>query len=307
MNNKKGRVFYPFLFYRIFIIIFVTMRIKKKYVLLESLLIDVSSEFSDNEKRILKLIHKKYNKERENYNYSLYDVAAWLIEDFDLSYEDAFELSKSYFWEGRRLFSEYEPLRKKWPIAEIFFNKLGEFSGEFAKSFPNDIYGTLEVKIKDDEGFNDVRDVRIWGGFNSLSFYLNFPFYRIYDGFRSTYIGGESSDARLIRVDIDFKLLDNDGNTIDAPRWRTEEYESGSINLNEFLVSVNYRIGSGSSLESKNLMEFKVPFPKPLTKQSVMDIFKKLTEDVIQKIQTTTFELPAGTEPIVVSAGSQLD
>ena len=71
------------------------MRIKKKYVLLESLLIDVSSEFSDNEKRILKLIHKKYNKERENYNYSLYDVAAWLIEDFDLSYEDAFELSKS--------------------------------------------------------------------------------------------------------------------------------------------------------------------------------------------------------------------
>jgi hypothetical protein len=54
-------------------------------------------------------------------------------------------------------------------------------------------------------------------------------------------------------------------------------------------------------------MEFKVPFPKPLTKQSVMDIFKKLTEDVIQKIQTTTFELPAGTEPIVVSAGSQLD
>lgn len=283
------------------------MRIKKKYVLLESLLIDTSNEFSDNEKRILKLIHKKYEKEMSGYNFSVYDVAAWLIEDFDLSYEVAFELSKSYFWEGRKLFSEYEPLRKKWPIAEIFFNKLGEFSGEFAKSFPNDIYGTLEVKIKDDEGFNDVRDVRIWGGFNSLSLYLNFPFYRIYDGYRSTFISGEITDARLIRVDIGFKLLDNDGNTVNAPRWSTEEYVDGSINLNEFLVSVNYRIGSGDSLASKNLMEFKVPFPKPLTKQSVMDIFKKITEDTIQKIQSTTFKLPAGIEPIVVSVGSQLD
>jgi len=284
------------------------MRIKKKYVLLESLLIDTSSEFSNSEKRILRLIHKKYNGEREKYNFSVYEVAAWLIEDFELSYGVAFELSKSYFLEGSRLFSEYEPLRKKWPIAEIFFSKIGEFTNEFVKSFPNDTYGSVEVKIKGDEGFNDVRDVRIWGGYNSLALYLNFPFYRIYDGIRSTYLGGESSDARLIRVDIGFKLLDNDGNTVDAsPRWRTEEYEDGSINLNEFLVSVNYRIGSGDSRVSKILMELKVPFPQPLTKQSVIDIFKKITEDTIQKIQSTTFKLPAGIEPIVVSAGSQLD
>lgn len=283
------------------------MRIKKKYVLLESLLIDTSSEFSNSEKRILRLIHKKYNEEREKYNFSIYEVAAWLIEDFELSYEVAFELSKSYFLEGSKLFSEYEPLRKKWPIAEIFFSKIGEFTNEFVKSFPNDTYGSVEVKIKDDEGFNDVRDVRIWGGYNSLSLYLNFPFYRIYDGFRSTYLGGESSDARLIRLNIEFKQLGNDGNTVNAPRWRTEEYEDGSINLNEFLVSVNYRIGSGENEKLKILMELKVPFPQPLTKQSVIDIFKKITEDVIQKIQTTTFELPAGIEPIVVSAGSQLD
>lgn len=284
------------------------MRIKKKYVLLESLLIDTSNEFSDNEKRILKLIHKKYEKEMSSYNFSVYDVAAWLIEDFDLSYEVAFELSKSYFWEGRKLFSEYEPLRKKWPIAEIFFSKLGEFSGEFAKSFPNDIYGTLEVKIKGDEGFNDVRDVRIWGGYNSLSLYLNFPFYRIYDGFRSTYLGGESSDARLIRINIEFKQLGNDGNPVQTSRWGTEDYENGTINLNEFLVAVNYKVGGGdSSVGFKNLIKFKVPYPKPLTKQAVTDIFKKITEDTIQKIRSTTFKLPAGIEPIVASVGSQLD
>ena len=123
------------------------MRIKKKYVLLESLLIDTSNEFSDNEKRILKLIHKKYEKEMSSYNFSVYEVAAWLIEDFELSYEVAFELSKSYFWEGRKLFSEYEPLRKKWPIAEIFFSKLGDFTNEFSKSITEQIYGRIEVKI----------------------------------------------------------------------------------------------------------------------------------------------------------------
>jgi hypothetical protein len=55
------------------------------------------------------------------------------------------------------------------------------------------------------------------------------------------------------------------------------------------------------------LMTFKVPYPQPLTKQSVMDLLKKVGEDVIQKIKSTTFELPAGEEPIVVSAGTQLD
>ena len=38
-----------------------------------------------------------------------------------------------------------------------------------------------------------------------------------------------------------------------------------------------------------------------------MDLLEKVSDDVIQKIQSTTFELPAGEEPIVVSVGSQLD
>ena len=306
MNNKKGRVFYPFLFYRIFIIIFVTMRIKKKYVLLESLLIDTSDEFNENEKRIMKLIHKKYGNTTPNYSISVYDVAAWLIDDFDLSYEVAFELAKTYYWQGSKLFKEFEPLRKKWPIAEIFFSKLGEFTGEFAKSFPDDIYGRVEIKIKGDEGFNDVRDIRIWGGYSSLTFWMVFPFYRISDGFRSTYIDTPTSDARLIKVNIEFNLLDNEGNAV-KPSWRTEEYENGTYNLNEFLVSVKYKVGENENKDFDKLMEFKVPFPKPLTKQSVMDIFKKVTEDVKQKIQTTTFEPPVGTEPLIISVGTQLD
>jgi hypothetical protein len=282
------------------------MRIKKKYVLLESLLIDTSSEFSDSEKRILKLIHKKHKD--DGYSFSIYDVAAWLIEDFDLSYEIAFELSKTYFYENSKLFKESEPLRKKWPIAEIFFSKLGEFTTEFAKSFPNDVYDRIQVKFNGDEGFNDMRDVKIWGGHTSLSFWMIFPYYRIYDGFRSTYIEGSSGEARLIRTDIVFKQIGNDGNPIEIHRWKTDEYENGSVNINEFIVTVNYFIGERIDGETPtNLMTFKVPYPKPLTKQSVMDLLEKVSDDVIQKIKSTTFELPAGEEPIVVSVGSQLD
>ena len=85
------------------------MRIKKKYVLLESLLIDTSDEFNENEKRIMKLIHKKYGNTTPNYSISVYDVAAWLIDDFDLSYEVAFELAKTYYWQGSKLFKELFP------------------------------------------------------------------------------------------------------------------------------------------------------------------------------------------------------
>jgi hypothetical protein len=282
------------------------MRIKKKYVLLESLLIDTSSEFNDNEKRILKLIHKKHKD--EGYSFNIYNVAAWLIDDFDLPYEIAFELSKSYFYEGSKLFKESEPLRKKWPIAEIFFSKLGEFTNEYAKSFPNDIYDTIQVKFNGDEGFNDMREVKIWGGHTSLSFWMIFPYYRMYDGYRSTYIEGSSSDARLLRIDIVFKQIDKDGNPIEVHKWKTDQYEDGTVNLNEFLVTVNYLVGQRVDGEiPTKLMTFKVPYPQPLTKQSVMDLLKKVGEDVIQKIKSTTFELPAGEEPIVVSAGTQLD
>lgn len=282
------------------------MRIKKKYVLLESLLIDTSSEFNDNEKRILKLIHKKHKN--DGYSFNIYHVAAWLIEDFDLPYEIAFELSKSYFYEGSKLFKESEPLRKKWPIAEIFFSKLGEFTNEYAKSFPNDIYDTIQVKFNGDEGFNDMREVKIWGGHTSLSFWMIFPYYRMYDGYRSTYIEGSSSDARLLRIDIVFKQIDKDGNPIEVHGWKTDQYEDGTVNLNEFLVTVNYLVGQRVDGEiPTKLMTFKVPYPQPLTKQSVMDLLKKVGEDVIQKIKSTTFELPAGEEPIVVSAGTQLD
>ncbi len=281
------------------------MRIKKKYVLLESLLIDVTNEFNDNEKRILKLIHKKHKD--DGYNYSVFDVASWLIDDFNLDYETAFELSKSYYWEKSKLFSNYEPLRKKWPIAELFFYKLSDFTTKFVKSYNDEMYGEIEVNFNGDEGFNDVRDVRLWSGYNSVSLYIPFKFFTIIDGYRRTHIEMDQRDLRTLRIDINFSQIDNNGNSIEHSVWRTEEYENGKININEFLVNVTFKNGISSDTSETTLMSFKVPYPKPLNVVSATESIKKIVEDVIQKIKTTTFQLPSGVEPIVISAGSRLD
>jgi hypothetical protein len=280
------------------------MRVKKKYVLLESLLIDVTNEFNDNEKRILKLIHKKHKDDK--YNFSVFDVAAWLIEDFNLDYETAFELSKSYYWENSKLFSVYEPLRKKWPMAELFFSKIHDFTGNLVKSYNDDTYGQIEVHFNGDEGFNDVRDVRLWSGYNSMSLFIPFNFFHIVDDYRRIYIDMDDRDARTLRVDIQFFQLDSQGNKLEHNIWRTDDYENGKINLDEFLIEVGYRSGKSGDETPQKLMSFNAPYPKPLNVTSATQTLKNILEDVIQKIKSTTFQLPSGVEPIVVSVGSQL-
>ena len=56
--------FYPFfLFYKIFIIKLASMRIKKKDVILEASLLDVSTEFNKHEKKLLKYFHRNLVRE----------------------------------------------------------------------------------------------------------------------------------------------------------------------------------------------------------------------------------------------------
>jgi hypothetical protein len=47
-------------------------------------------------------------------------VAAWLIEGLEIPYDMAYELTKTYFWNYNKLFSEINSLRKRIPSAELF-------------------------------------------------------------------------------------------------------------------------------------------------------------------------------------------
>ena len=101
------------------------MIIKKKYVLLESLLIDDTNEFDATEKRIFKMLNIQYGNpmkgvEEGKKPFSQWDVAAWLIENIEIPYDMAYGLTKTYYWNYDKLFSETTSLRKTIPSAQLF-------------------------------------------------------------------------------------------------------------------------------------------------------------------------------------------
>ena len=93
------------------------MIIKKKHVLLESLLIDKIDEFTTQEKKLLKVLHQKFGYEsgemKNAWDFDKWKAAAFLIEDFEVPYDIAHSLASTYYWNGDKLFQKYEPIRKQ--------------------------------------------------------------------------------------------------------------------------------------------------------------------------------------------------
>ena len=92
------------------------MRIKKKNLILESLLIDKIDEFTPYEKKLLGVLHKKFGfgsgKLDNSWYFDKWKSAAYLIEFFEVPYDVAHSLASTYYWNGDKLFMEYEPIRK---------------------------------------------------------------------------------------------------------------------------------------------------------------------------------------------------
>lgn len=102
------------------------MIIKKKHVLLESLLIDTISEFTPQEKKLLSVLHDKFGmgsgKIEKSWNFDKWSAAAFLIEFFEIPYDTAHNLASTYYWNGEKLFKEYESLRKNNNRSELLMN-----------------------------------------------------------------------------------------------------------------------------------------------------------------------------------------
>ena len=69
------------------------MRIKKKDVILESQLIDLTTEFTPTEKRMLKTLNKKFGKGGMYADFDRWAGAAFLIEEMELPYDQAYDLA----------------------------------------------------------------------------------------------------------------------------------------------------------------------------------------------------------------------
>jgi hypothetical protein len=277
------------------------MRIKKKYVILESRLIDVTSEFSPQEKRILEMLYKKYGD--SNINFNQWDVAAELIEDFNLDYESAYSLTKTFSWSARELFSPHKSLRKKDPIYRLFHENLSSLVSEFSKLNENNY--EVNLHFDGDVGAEPIEDriVSLSSGFRGFYMYISLPNYQIDTQYRRHYLTMDAMSSRTLSLSMDFFPIDLDGNKIERLPWQYDENENQNVNQNEFKVISSYSnvLGDINDREKIDLTTFNVPYPTPMTKENIFKTFDLTIKDVLNKLSEINFKLPEGIEPINIT------
>lgn len=289
------------------------MRIKKKHVLLEALLIDTTNEFDATEKRIIKLLKVHYGdplKEEEGKkSFSQWDVAAWLIESLEIPYEMAYELAKTYFWNYDLLFSESN-IRKTIPTAELFHNNRNELTNKFINNLTDSLYGKIKINFDRDTGIEDIRDIHFWGSYRGLKLYIPFE---STDQYGETIYGSQRND-RLLLIEVFFNPMDKNGNIVN--QYISDGDYKEKIDNEKFKAGVSYSLGDVSQRHldenNFNLMEFDVPYPKSLSLKTYSEMIEQILSTIIKKIESITIELPPhlkgfGTVPETPNEDSQLD
>lgn len=255
-------------------------------------------EFTPKEKRILEMLHKKYGEKLSEYN--MWQVAAELIEDFNLDYETAYSLSRTYSWSGYDLFAPTKPLRKTVPLYKLFYDHLYDLTSNYAKINENNF--TTRVRFNGDVGTESIedRDILLSGMYDGLNMYVP-PKDILVTPHGREYISYSDSKYRTISIYITFNPMDLNGNIKNINSFQGID-ETDDDNKDEFKVITYYREDLSSNNDNKiMLLSFNVPYPKPLTKENVYKTFDLIVKDVLEYISNTTFDLPAGAEPIVVN------
>lgn len=268
------------------------MRIKKKHVLLESLLIDVTTEFTPVEKKIFKMLNKHYGNpikgEEGKKEFTQWEVGAWLIETLDLSFQDAYSLSKTYFWSYDKLFSDAPTLRKKVSLPYLFFEHFRDLQDKIKDSYNEEPIGNVVIDFDRDSGFESNRGIHFWSGFKGFTLYIPMDSGTIGD----TYIYSRQTDPRQIMVRGKYYPITKDKHKKDG--YVSDKDWDEEIDQEEFLVSVSVEVGRSDGPYSKTIedfMEFIVPYPKPLNYSNFKKTNESIVGDVIKKLGKTTFNL----------------
>ena len=276
------------------------MRIKKKHVLLESLLIDVTNEFTPVEKKIFKMLKKHYGNpidtEEGKKEFNQWEIGAWLIETLDLSYQEAYTLSKTYFWHYDKLFGEAPTLRKKVSLSYLFHEHFRDLMDKLKESYNDQPIGNVVIDFDRDSGFEDNRNIIFWSGFRGFTLYIAMQHgsIRSSDGLSDTYVYSRQTDPRLIMVKAKFHPITKDKQKKDG--YISEKEWTEEIDEEEFLVEVGVEVGRNDSPTSpsekiEDFMKFLAPYPNPLSYNNYKTLVEGIVGDVIKKLGMTTFKL----------------
>lgn len=277
------------------------MRIKKKYVLLESNLIDSLNEFTEQEKRLLFVLNKEYGIPNIK-TFDVWEGAAFLIELFDIPYDLAYEMSTTYFYNGHKLFGERDSLRKKQITSEIFFRHLGDMTKKFRNHMSTgtgvgdgDEVGNIKVNFEGDDlgehkSLIENREIVMWD--NNYGFTLYIPLHSSSGQWTGVYLYSKDVNPRMVMIDVRIKPI---------PIPRTDDNKYGwSAKGDKVRVFVTAKVGSDGDDQYgiENWMDFEVPLIKPLSKESYIKTLDGIYNDVVEKIESTNFRLPDGVEPL---------
>lgn len=276
------------------------MRIKKKHVLLESLLIDVTNEFTPVEKKIFKMLKKHYGNpidtEEGKKEFNQWEIGAWLIETLDLSYQEAYTLSKTYFWHYDKLFGEAPTLRKKVSLSYLFHEHFRDLMDKLKESYNDQPIGNVVIDFDRDSGFEDNRNIIFWSGFRGFTLYIAMQHgsIRSSDGLSDAYVYSRQTDPRLIMVKAKFHPITKDKQKKDG--YISEKEWAEEIDEEEFLVEVDVEVGRNDSPTSpsekiEDFMKFLAPYPNPLSYNNYKTLVEGIVGDVIKKLGMTTFKL----------------
>jgi hypothetical protein len=146
-----------------------------------------------------------------------------------------------------------------------------------------------------------MRDINFWGTYSGFALYL--PFFAMDNN--GHYLYGVDSNSRILMVDVYYHILDKEGNIVD--RYITGDEYQEKIDNEKFKVVVKYTLGDTTDREVSgrqfNLMEFDVPYPKPLSLKTYSEMLDIILGDIIKKIESMTFTLPSNLDGFGESSG----
>ena len=263
------------------------MRIKKKDLILEAQLIDSTTEFTPQEKRMLKTLNKKFGKGGMYGNFDRWEGATFLIEEMGLPYDESYDLALTYWWYGDKLFEEATPLYKKDHKGYIFNRVMRELLTPYIKGRAGTNDRTDLEKIADisitwedpehlitKEGtFVVTDDVTLWDGHKGFTLYI--PFNQDY--VNGVYVDYKLRNHNTLMVYIEFIEYD-------------EKNPKGDTHVN---MNIEYTLGD-TYMRKENrtsIMNFDLPMPIPMTKEKIYKIFTDMLKDTLEKIENMTFPL----------------
>ena len=260
------------------------MRIKKKDVILEAQLIDTTTEFTVQEKKMLKTLAKKYGKGGMYSDFDRWEASAFLIEEMGLPYDQAYDLALTFWWHGDKLFKETASIYRKEDRSYIFARTMRELLTPYIKGRGEgddgekiaDVSITWEdpEHIVSQEGaFTVTDDVTLWDGHKGFTLYI--PFNQ--DSVDGEYVDYKTRNNNTIMVYIQF----NEYN---------EKTPKGNTHIN---MNIEYSLGGTYSRKEKRdkMMSFDVPMPSPMTKEKIYKLFTDMLKDTLEMIEKMTFPL----------------